>query len=229
MVDLVPHFDGRYIKDQSDWQGSILPKIRSGAIAAARSADHIRLILDTHVSIAFAAGSVLNVKSGKRIEIEQRSGGKKIWSSEDGPARTDWPVLQLTEERINNRPGDEIAVAISLTRDAAEGTRSFVREHLPYVGRIVHASPADGSSQLSVQSGSHAARLAELIVQHMRTIADGARPYSRLHLFISAPNGFTFFLGQHQQALGAVQLYEWDFEGLRTRGYFPAISLGHGG
>jgi hypothetical protein len=83
MVDLVPYFDGRYIRNDSDWQNSILPKVRAYAIAAARSADHIRLILDTHVSVAFAAGAVLNIKSGKSIEIEQRSGGKKI-----GPRKT---------------------------------------------------------------------------------------------------------------------------------------------
>ena len=88
--------------------------------------------------------------------------------------------------------------------------RTFVGKHLPHVGRIVHCDPAGGSSQLSVQSGAHAARLAETVIQHMRKIADGERSFSKLHLFISAPNGFTFFLGQHQQALGEVQLYEWD-------------------
>jgi hypothetical protein len=227
MIDLVPYFDGRYIRNEVDWQNAILPKIKAGAISAGRSADYIRLILDSHASIAFAAGAVLNVKSGKKIEIEQRSGGKRIWSSEDGPVRADWPGFTITEERVDNRPGDEIALAVGLTRDVAEGTRAFVNGHLPYVGRIVNCRPSDGSSQLAVQSGRHAAWLAEQIVQHVRTVADSGRPFSRIHIFISAPNAFTFFLGQHQQAIGPAHLYEWDFDGRRSRRYSPAISLGY--
>jgi SMODS-associated and fused to various effectors sensor domain len=227
LIDLVPQFDGRYIKNDGDWQNVVLPKIKAGAINAARSADYIRLIIDSHASIAFAVGTVLNVKCGKKIEIEQRSGGKRIWSSEDGPARADWPGFTITEERVDNRSGDEIALAIGLTRDVREGTRAFVNSHLPRVGRIVDCRPSDGSSQLAVQSGRHAVWLAEQIVQHVRTVADSGRPFSRAHLFISAPNAFTFFLGQHQQALGPVQLYEWDFEGQRSRGYSPAVGLGY--
>jgi hypothetical protein len=33
------------------------------------------MILDTHVSLAFGVGAILNVKSGKVIEIEQRAAG----------------------------------------------------------------------------------------------------------------------------------------------------------
>jgi hypothetical protein len=225
MIDLVPFFDGRYIKSEADWQDQILPRLKAGAVSAARAADQLRLILDAHASIAFAMGAVLNVKSGKEIEIEQRMGGKRIWSVDDEPSRDDWPKLDIVEQQLDGRAGDEVAVAIGLTRNVADGVRTFVGEHLPHVGRIVHCNPASGSSQLSVQSGAHAASLAEAIVGHVRRIADGGYPFSKLHLFFSAPNGFTFFLGQHQQALGSLQLYEWDFDGQRTRGYSPAIRL----
>jgi SMODS-associated and fused to various effectors sensor domain len=39
------------------------------------------------------------------------------------------------------------------------------------------------------------------------------------HLFIAAPNAFTFFLGQRQTALGSVRLYEFDFDGGDARRY----------
>lgn len=225
MIDLVPHFDGRYIRSQSDWQDKILPELQAGATAAARAADQLRLILDAHVSIAFAAGAVLNVKSGKRIEIEQRMGGKRVWAADDGPLRSDWPQIEFQDEQLDGRGDEEIAVAIGLTRDVSDGARRFIAQDLPGVGRIIDCRPAGGASQLSVQSGRHAVHLAESVTHYLRKIADSDRPYARLHLFIAAPNGFTFFLGQHQQALGPVQLYEWDFDGQRTKSYTPAIQL----
>jgi SMODS-associated and fused to various effectors sensor domain len=40
----------------------------------------------------------------------------------------------------------------------------------------------------------------------------------------AAPNAFTFFLGQRQTALGAVSLYEFDFQGERGRSYTAALT-----
>jgi hypothetical protein len=47
-----------------------------------------------------------------------------------------------------------------------------------------------------------------------------------LHLFIAAPNGFTFFLGQHQPVLGPTIIYEWDLEGVRSKSYCKGLTLG---
>lgn len=38
---------------------------------------------------------------------------------------------------------------------------------------------------------------------------------AKVHFFIAAPNGFTFILGRLARPLGAIQLYEHDFERLR--------------
>jgi hypothetical protein len=44
-------------------------------------------------------------------------------------------------------------------------------------------------------------------------------------MFIAAPNGFTFFLGQHHRATGLSTLYEWDFEGRRDGGYSEGLTI----
>jgi hypothetical protein len=75
MLNLVPHFEGRYIRNEADWQDRILPAVREFSLEAARSSDHLQLVVDAHASLAFALGAVLNVKSGKRIEMEQRTCG----------------------------------------------------------------------------------------------------------------------------------------------------------
>ena len=45
------------------------------------------------------------------------------------------------------------------------------------------------------------------------------------HLFIAAPNGFTFFAGQRAIVLGPTRLYEFDFEGERGGTYRPSLTL----
>lgn len=223
LIDFVPLFDARYIRDESDWHARILPSLKDGIIAAARAADHLRLVLDAHVSIAFAAGAILTVKSGKRLDIEQRTGGRRYWTMDDEPAAPEWPRLAVAEEIIGQ--GDEVALAVGLTRDVAEGVHRFVSTSTDPIGRILHCRLESGSSQQAVRCGRHASMLAESIVQRLRDLADAGHRYRRVHAFISAPNGFSFFLGQHQQAIGPTTLYEWDFEGRRGGGYTPALSL----
>jgi hypothetical protein len=53
--------------------------LRAFVLEAARANDRLRLVLDAHVSLAFAVGTVLDVKCGKAIEIEQRTGGRRFW------------------------------------------------------------------------------------------------------------------------------------------------------
>jgi len=45
---------------------------------AASDQPRFRIALDAHVTLAFAAGSVLNIKSGRQIELEQRSTGRQV-------------------------------------------------------------------------------------------------------------------------------------------------------
>jgi hypothetical protein len=47
-LNLVPHFDGRYIRDAADWEGRVLPELREFILRAARANEHLRLVLDAH-------------------------------------------------------------------------------------------------------------------------------------------------------------------------------------
>ena len=85
----------------------------------------MQLVLDAHVSLAFAVGSILNVKAGKFIEIEQRTNGRRFWSRDDVPPDPSWPATTSSIEELG-RSGD-IAVAIGLTHDVAPMVRDFVK------------------------------------------------------------------------------------------------------
>jgi len=80
-----------------------------------------------------------------------------------------------------------------------------------------------GSGAQSVACGRHASELADAATNAVRVARlEGA---GLTHLFVAAPNAFTFFLGQRQTALGSVRLYEFDFDGGRDRSYAPALTL----
>lgn len=224
MLNLVPYFEGRSVREEAAWEGQIYPELRDFMVNSARGTDHLRLVLDAHVSLAVAVGALLNVKSGKRIEIEQRTGGRRFWSMDDEPSDMDWAKLTFDEEVVAD--GNDVAVAIGLTHDVSSSVRDFVTSELPQTGRIVYCVPEGGPSQQSVRCGRHAWMLAESVVQQIQRLRDNGSASGRLHVFFAGPNAFAFFLGQHQQAFGPASIYEWDFDGLRGGGYSVGLSIG---
>jgi hypothetical protein len=217
-LNLVPYFDGRFLKDEAGWDTDLLPELRSFLLAEAQKGDHMRLVLDAHVSLAFAVGSILNVKSGKTIEVEQRTNGRRFWSRDDLPLNPAWPSVEIGVEKTGS--GNELAVAIGLTHDVAPMVRDYLKGEAEISGLIV-VRLSGGASGASVKSGSHAMKLVEEVVAAIRR---EPRP-PMLHLFVAAPNGFTFFLGQNQPALGPTTVYEWDFEGTRSKTYNKGLTL----
>lgn len=99
----------------------------------------------------------------------------------------------------------------------------YCETSLPTVGRVLILRPSTGPGAQSVACGRHAFDLADAasIAIRMARSADAGLT----HLFIAAPNAFTFFLGQRRTALGPVRLYEFDFDGARGRSYVPALTL----
>ena len=222
VLDLIPHFDERAIRDQADWTKTLYPKLKGFLQTAATGNQHLRLILDAHITLAFAAGSVLNIKSGRNVEIEQRTIHRNVWHSNDMPRDPSWPGWQFDVEPLIESNGD-MAVAVCLTHDVVLAVKAHVAASLPQVGSLLIARPTCGAGAKSVICGHHAFDLAEelaLQINQQRHISS-----TPLHLFIAAPNAFTFFLGQRQPGLGKTTLYEYDFEGANGGGYRQSLTL----
>ena len=225
MLNLVPHFDGRYICNDTDWQDRVYPELSNFVLDTARGSDCLRLILDAHASLAFATGAILNVKSGKQVEIEQRFGGRRFWSIGDQTLNEAWPPFEFKKEVIDEHAGD-IALAVGITHDIGTAVRAYAKSSVPKIGSILHCHPRGGASQQAVVCGQHAWMLAESAVQELHRVRGQGAGRGRIHLFVAGPNSFTFFLGQHQQVLGPVSSYEWDFDRQRSGGYILGLSVG---
>lgn len=223
LCDLRTLFDGRSIKNSDDWKFSIAPRLSSFLIENTRRSDFIRLILDTHYSVAIAAGYVLNIKSGKKIEIEQRTGGRHIWT-------TDWSSDALRDhdcviQQIEGKGERDIVVELSLTRDvSSEVLRDIDQRNLDVFSHI-KMRPVDGISSKFVRDGNHAYAIAESLIDACRKALDSARASTRVHFYFSGPNAIAFYIGQHAVPIGEMIVYEWDFENLSGGGYQPGLSL----
>jgi hypothetical protein len=219
VLNLVPEFDERFIRDSADWRRKLYPQLEQFLLSAARDGSRIRLVLDAHTTLAFAAGSVLNRKSGRVVELEQRSPDRMLWSQDDAPINLQWPSWRFSAH-ATGRPGKDIAVAVSLTHATESRVRQFIDPENK-IGALVLAELNCGASSRSVKSGAHASWLAESLASHLKSIRDseGSSEERRIHLFIAAPNGFTFFLGQQCNLISPVTLYEFDFEAGQAASY----------
>lgn len=220
VLDLVPEFEARQIRPNSDWQTVLYPALRKFLLDAAKGTDALRLILDAHLTLSFAAGSILDIKSGRPIELIQRTIGKSIWSADDAPPDPTWPgwSFAIADGDADQR---DIAVAVGLTHRIGADVASYVSRALPGA-RLLSAELSTGPGARSVACGRHAFDLAETLTQKIRA----ERPEGgRLHLFIAGPGAFAFFLGQRHAALGALTLYEFDFEGMAGGSYAASLSL----
>jgi hypothetical protein len=223
VLDLLGSFNERQIRPESDWATVLYPALSTFLITAAQQSEELRLILDAHLTLSFAAGSVLDIKSGRNVQLEQRSIGKSIWSATDVPVDAscaDWD-FQLKPMAAS---GPDIAVAISLTHDTTTAVEDFVKRTLPNVGTFLDAKPKGGPSARAVQSGSHGFQLAEALTAKVRA-AKTPSAKSHVHLFMAAPGGFAFFLGQRHVAIGPLTLYEFDFEADGDGSYQPSLTL----
>lgn len=222
VLNLISHFDDRTIRDQHDWTNALYPQLKGYLLGAARNEPNLRLILDAHITLAFAAGSVLNIKSGRAVELEQRTIGRQIWGAADMLPDPIWPSWQFEVETITDQPG-EVAIAVSLTHEIAPAVKTHIEQSMPGISVLLIARPSCGPGARSVACGRHAFELAETLAQRIN--AERLESSAITHFFIAAPNGFTFFLGQRQPSFGRTALYEYDFEGQMGGGYKPSLIL----
>ena len=221
VLDLVPQFNDRQIRPEADWHGTLYPELRQFLLDAAQSGERLRLTLDAHLTLSFAAGSVLDIKSGRIVELEQRTIGKAIWSADDMSAQADWPQWAFETTALDDEH-DDVAVAIGLTHDIGEAVTDYIESTALPVGKLLKAKPERGPGVMAVACGRHAFDLAEALTAEIRR-ARGKQ--GRIHLFLAGPGGFSFFLGQRHVAIGPLILYEYDFEGARDWSYEPSLFL----
>ncbi|MDX1997878.1 MAG: SAVED domain-containing protein [Thermoanaerobaculia bacterium] len=229
-LDLTSYFEvrgseeeARFIRQESDWNASILPRIDAFFRRFSQEVRPLELIMPAHASVAFAAGYVCEVKAGQVFRLQQRGArGTEWWSVDDGavPAPIEWRVdAPIALE--GNAP--DVAVVVGVARDIV----ADVVDEVSFLGLPLHrvvsmALPTPG--QLRIANGAHAWALAESIAERIRREAK-REAGGVLHLFLAVPNTVAFFLGRLARPFGRIQLYEHDFEQSRGGHYAKSIEI----
>jgi hypothetical protein len=224
VLNLLPKFYDRQIQPESDWTKHLYPELRTFLLQAAQTSPNLRLALDAHLTLAVAAGTVLNVKSGRHIEIEQRNNGRRIWSADDEAPKAEWDSLAFTSEEIDQHAAD-LVVTIGLTHDPWPMVKSYIGKARIAPHTRLSALPSAGPGSSSVRCGRHAVQLAEQLISRTAEYRAQIGFDGVIHLFLAVPNAFAFLLGQRLSRLGNLKLYEYDFEGQRGGSYEASLGL----
>ena len=223
-LPLEEHFESRFIRDPEDWNRTLLPQLDDFLSDAVHRHRPLVLCLAAHATVAFAAGYFFHTKEDTPLALLQMTAGKPLrWSAGEGGVPAG-PLWQPFVEDSLNAGSRDIAVAVEISQPASEAVKTYIEKSGMDVGRLVSARIAGEPGKIRVESGAHAFQLAQQL-HHWLKDHTGDRNGRRLHLFIAAPNGFTFFLGQLARSLGPLCLYEYDFEGIRHGTYEVSLEL----
>lgn len=218
-------FDGRNIKDRYDWNNDIYEGLEEFLIANTNNKNAYQLFLDTHSSISFAAGRILNSKSGINIFPIQKSAidGTILWDVKLSSKRN-YSNWRISHEMLDENQFDSVLI-LNVTRNIYNDVVGFIKENNLSIGRIINCTPNEvGATNFSIEDGNHAAALANSVYNAIvqRTTVERR---ATLHIFASAPNAFMFFLGQNSLGFGKCILYEYDFEQRDSCSYLPSIDF----
>ena len=223
---LLKYFDNRQLQEPHSWQTTIYQEVDDYLKQSLDGSQPISLILDCHSSISFACGYTLDTKSGLDISVLQhpKNGKRANWHPDSGI--DDYPSLlwSIEEHKINDN-GNELAIGISVTHDVANDLTLHVTNNVLNVGRALHLKINPSIGYDSIKDGKHAALLATDFVKLIRENATAKERLGIIHFYIAAPNALTFFLGQVARSIGAVQLYEYDFDRSLPGDYQPTLKV----
>lgn len=222
MTCLLHYFDGRYLKDEFSWNVSIKATVEDFIRCNLAEGNSYCIYLDTHSTIAFTTGFLLDPKSGvKAVPIQKGLSGRAIWRSDSKVPKEQYPLWQVSHDVIDEN-GSDIVIVIEMTHPAVQDVTDYIETNKLSAKSVIRFYFEESASFNSVRDGNHAMYLANEISKILNGLQKEDRK-RRYHFFGAGPNGFWFFLGQLSRNFGQLTLYEYDFE--IAKDYFPTIEL----
>ena len=222
-VCVVEHFDGRHPRFSTTWT-SASAAVRSflggeKLHARLRASEHA-VLLECHGSLALLAGHELSRNSGSLVFPIQKP-ARDLWKPSSSALQDASMGWDRRDAKLGLGPS--VAVVLSVTHDILADVEAFIRQRNVPVGILVSLRPQGGVGPASIAGPDHAVSLASALATTLRTLRRD--PKAAIHLFASAPNAFLFFLGQYREALGRLQVYEFDFDMARHCSYEASIQI----
>lgn len=222
-ICLLSHFNGRHVKSSELWQTAIYSSLEQFCIKALKGRGRCHIYLHTHTSIAYAAGYCLDSKSGiDVVPMQSTREGRKLWRPNLDALIDRLPSWAIDEISVSNE-GKDIAIAINVAHLITPDVEMYVGQSLSTIRRIISFSLPGEPSNSAIANGTHAKRLADAVSTYLKQNRTNSERQGLLHLFIAAPNGFTFFLGQLGRSFGPCVLYEYNLEANQPGDYTESL------
>jgi hypothetical protein len=224
LVCVSSNFTGRHLATSGSWLAGTSQICAflgdQGRRARLRAAEFL-IALECHGSFALLAGWELSRNSGVKAAPLQKP-NLDVWRpTEHAPTSHSWAPPQTIDKDADQ---EDVAICFSVTHDVRADVEAYLASGKgPSVRRLVLLSPDGGPSPQSIKGPDHAYQLALALP----AILASARPVrgARAHVFFACPNALMFFIGQQRNALGRLDLYEFDFGIERDGSYQSSISL----
>lgn len=224
-LSLLDKFNNRKLKDEYNWNNDIYEVMKKFLLTNTNNNDAYQIYLDTHVSLAFAAGRVLDSKSGINVIPIQKSAtnGIELWDVKLSSKRN-YSNWDISYEIFDKNQADSVLI-LNVTHNIYDDVVRYIKENNLPIRRIIICTPDKGEfTNFSIEDGNHAAILANSVYNAIVERSTEERR-ATLHIFASTPNAFMFFLGQSSRGFGKCVLYEYDFEQRGSCSYSKSISF----
>ncbi|WP_110284848.1 SAVED domain-containing protein [Halomonas sp. LBP4] len=222
-VDVTEYFTGdRYIRSPEQWE-AVRKKVTTFLEKVLQADNADRIVLESHLTIAYLAGRCLPPISGTSIiPVQKRPhGGPEPWRPAH-PVPKGLPGWNV-DETTGIDGSRDVVVALSVTHDILNDALHYCEEAELVPRSILHFRPEAGPGPVSVLDASHAHLLA---AEGVKLIRRAKQHGERVHIFMAAPNALAFFLGQIMTELvDPIQLYEHDRQGVHGVPYSPSLSF----
>lgn len=224
MLCLCDHFIDRYIRSSQLWASEIIPSITRFLRSNVKPGGNYVIDIQALTSVAFLAGYLLDPKLNVKLATTQDRGNVP-WEVDLSRIST---IADRWEKQISVLGhGHDFVVGISISRPVADDVNAYISNTSLRVQEFVSLEPQGGPGQRTIIDATDAYGLAQHVVNHLSSIRKEKQITGPTHLFLAAPNVFTFFLGQLARPLGEIKLYEYDFGSGETGAYTPSVTINH--
>jgi len=223
LVCVSSQFEGRHPSSDTAWEISaaqVLGFLGDADRRARLRGEESVIALECHGSLAFLAGWELSRNSGVRIAPIQKP-SLDVWRpADDSDVNAAWETKTIQKaDHI-----DDVAICLSVTHDVQADVEEYLSSpDAPKVGRIVLLTPEGGPSPQCIRGPDHGYQLAVQMPGILASVRSKRRACA--HIFFACPNALIFFIGQQREALGRVELYEFDFGLERDGSYRHSLSF----
>ena len=225
-LDLLPHFDGRGLCSDLNWHDDVgMPVVKFFA-QNAHIGDSVVLWLPVHYTIFALAGYALDARSGVSVTVRQfGTYGVQDWAiplPENNRCEASICLCQHDVEL--SATGTDLAVAIGVVHEISGDVEEYLKGNVPSV-KVLRTVTLEHCGPCSIRGPETAARIVDEIVCSVRNLRQTFKCRGVTHVFYAMPAFMVFMLGQRIVSMGAVQLYEHDFDSGLGAAYSPSLAF----